>query len=419
MRRRDFLAVGAASMAVASWPSRIALAATSDGWLAASMPSSKIQPADAWAPVFERLPPSLRGLIDDPQYQIQLIWTRIVRDARGRPRLRRAEYGLTPQRWFSAASVSKLPMALLMAERLSAHGLNASAEIRLSAAPETGEWPADEPLSETFQRGCNRTFAVSENVPFNRWYEYLGADAVHARLARLGYPDTRLIARLGSSDREANRRSRGGALLAADGRIVERTEAMTAAERRFPFGSAMAGSGWQNDDGSVALGPRDFSYANFMPLADSLGMLQAFVLPETVPAKRRWRIAEPLRAQLLKALALRPRDSDDPRYDEAEHYDGYARWFLVGDGKQRYPEGLRVSGKSGMAYGYLSEVAHLQDRDAGAECLLAAAIHVNRDGIYNDDRYEYDSIGLPFLAALGRAVLDVERDARLNHVSGA
>ena len=86
-----------------------------------------------------------------------------------------------------------------------------------------------------------------------------------------------------------------------------------------------------------------------------------------------------------------------------------ARWFLVGDGKQRYPDGVQAPGKSGMAYGYLSEVAYLQDRDSGAECLLATAIHVNRDGIYNDDRYEYESIGLPFLAALGRAVLDVER----------
>ncbi len=314
------------------------------------------------------------------------------------------------RRWFSPASVAKLPMALLMAERLSAHGLDAHAEIRLSAPPETGEWPVDEPLGETFRRGCNRTFAISENVPYNRWYEYLGADAVNARLAALGYPDTRLIARLGSADRDANRRSRGGVLLAADGRMVEQRDAMTAAERRFPFGQAMVGRGWKNNDGSTTTGPRDFSYSNFMPLADSLGMLQAFVLPDTVPAKRRWRIDEPLRAQLLQAMALRPRDSDDPHYDEATHHDGYARWFLVGDGPQRYPEGVRVLGKSGMAYGYLSEVAYLQDRDSGAECMLAAAIHVNRDGIYNDDQYEYDDIGLPFLAALGRAVLDVERE---------
>jgi hypothetical protein len=56
-------------------------------------------------------------------------------------------------------------------------------------------------------------------------------------------------------------------------------------------------------------------------------------------------------------------------------------------------------------------VAYVQDARSGAEFLLGACIHVNADGIYNDDRYEYDEIGLPFLAALGRAVLAVERDA--------
>lgn len=393
MRRRDVLAVGAASLLMSAWPASFAAAAE----------------RDVWAPVFERLPPALRGLIDDPEYQIQLLWWRIGRQPNGRVRLRRHAYGLAPQRWFSPASVAKLPMALLMAERLSAQGLDADAQIRLQAAPETGEWPQDEALSETFRRGCNRTFSISENVPYNRWYDYLGADAVNRRLAQLGYRDTRLIARLGSPDREANRRSRGGALLAADGRVVESTAAMTAAERRFPFGSAKAGRGWQNADGSVTPGPRDFSYTNFMPLSDSLGMLQAFVLPDTVPAKQRWRIAEPLRDQLLQALALRPRESEDPRYDEAEYFDGYARWFLVGDGKQRYPDAVRVLGKTGMAYGYLSEVAYMQDRDSGAEFLLAASVHVNRDGVYNDDRYEYETIGLPFLAAFGRAVLEVER----------
>ena len=139
-------------------------------------------------------------------------------------------------------------------------------------------------------------------------------------------------------------------------------------------------------------------------------MLEAFVSPESVPAAQRWRIDGALRARLLRALALRPRDSDDPVYPEAEYHDGYARWFFVGDGIARYPEGLSVFGKSGMAYGSLSEVAWVVDREAGVECLLAASILANADGIYNDDRYEYDTVALPFLAAWSRAVLDFERE---------
>ena len=42
------------------------------------------------------------------------------------------------------------------------------------------------------------------------------------------------------------------------------------------------------------------------------------------------------------------------------------------------------------------------------EFLLTAVMQVNANGIYNDDTYEYDEVGFPFLANLGRAVLEYE-----------
>jgi hypothetical protein len=364
--------------------------------------------APVWLEIFDRMPPALAAVASDPVHAVQLRWLRSERDADGARRWSAHDWGMTPRQWFPAASVAKLPMALLMAEAVQAAGGDADCVLRLDAAPLSGAW-GDEPLEERFGRGLDRTFAVSENVPFNRWYDLLGGDAVHRRLAELGYPHARLIARLGSSDIDANRRSRGGVLLSSAGETLHRFEPGVAAARRFPFGTALLGEGWRNDDGSHVPGPHDFSHANFLPLADSLRMLQAFVRPDSVPAAQRWRIDGPLRARLLRTLTLRPRDSADPVYPEAQHPDGHARWFFVGDGKARYPEGLSVSGQSGMAYGSLSEVACVVDRDAGVECFLAASIRVNADGIYNDDRYEYDGIGLPFMAAWARAVLDFER----------
>lgn len=369
------------------------------------------QPEAYWQEVFARMPPALAGLVDDPRHAIQLRRVRVLRDDDSMQRFETRDYGLHPRRWFPAASVTKLPMALLMAEAVQAAGGAADSVLRLDAAPATGEW-GDEPLDDSFARGIDRTFAVSENRPYNRWYDMLGGARIHRRLAELGYPHVRLISRLGSSDIEANRRTGGGALLSADGRELRRFPAGVAPSRGFPFGRVSFGDGWQNDDGSVIHGPHDFTHANFLPLADSLRMLQAFVSPESVPATQRWKIDGALRARLLRAMALRPRESVSPRYPEAEHPDGYARWFFVGDGRARYPDGLTVFGKSGMAYGSLSEVAYVVDRDSGVECMLAASIQVNADGILNDDRYEYDTVGIPFMAAWARAVLDVERAAK-------
>lgn len=401
MRRREFLSFSALGLGCAAVPHG----------LRAAMPGRSPKPDALWSNVFARMPPALAALVDDPKHAVQLRWVRIVRDADGVRRFVTHDYGLSPRRWFPAASVTKLPMALLMAEAVQAAGGGADSVLRLDAAPASGEW-GDEPLSDTFARGIDRTFAVSENRPFNRWYELLGGDDIHRRLAELGYPHVRLIARLGSSDIEANRRSGGGALLSADGRELRRFPSGVAKPRQFPYGRVLVGDGWQNDDGSVAPGPHDFSHANFLPLADSLRMLQGFVSPETVPAAQRWKIDGALRARLLRAMALRPRESASPVYPEAEYPDGYARWFFVGDGAARYPDGLSVFGKSGMAYGSLSEVAYVVDRDSGVECMLAASILANADGIFNDDRYEYDTIAIPFMAAWARAVLDVEREGR-------
>ena len=363
---------------------------------------------DAWRAVFARMPASLSALVDDPAHAVQLRWIRCARDADGRRRFETFDHGLAPRRWFPAASVVKLPMALLMAEAVQAAGGDADTVLQLDAPPGTGEW-GDEPLAETFGRGLARTFAISENLPYNRWYELLGGDAIHARLAALGYPNVRLIARLGSSDPDANRRCGGGVLRTADGRVLRRCPPSLAQARRFPFGEARSGEGWRNDDGTLTPGPHDFSHANFLPLADSLRMLQAFLLPESVPASQRWRIDGALRDRLLRATGLRPRESVDPVYPERDYPDGYARWFFVGDGAARYPAELSVFGKSGMAYGSLSEVAWIVDRASGSECMLAASILANADGIYNDDRYEYETVAQPFLAALGRAVLAEER----------
>jgi hypothetical protein len=393
MHRREFLSLSALGLGCAAVP---------HGLFAA------VREPSPWPEVFVRMPPALAALVDNPQHAVQLRWVRIARDVDGARRFLTYDYGLSPRRWFPAASVAKLPMALLMAEVVQAAGGGVDSLLRLDAAPASGEW-GDEPLDDTFARGIDRTFAVSENRPFNRWYELLGGEYIHRRLAELGYPYVKLIARLGSSDIEANRRNGGGVLLSADGRELRRFSAANARPRKFPFGRVLVGDGWQNDDGTLLPGPHDFSHANFLPLADSLRMLQAFVSPESVTAAQRWKIDGALRARLLRALALRPRESTSPVYPEAEYYDGYARWFFVGDDTARYPAGVSVFGKSGMAYGSISEVAYVVDRDSGAEFMLAASILANADGIFNDDRYEYDTVAIPFMAAWARAVLEVER----------
>jgi hypothetical protein len=40
--------------------------------------------------------------------------------------------------------------------------------------------------------------------------------------------------------------------------------------------------------------------------------------------------------------------------------------------------------------------------------MLSAVLYVNSDGVLNDDRYDYDTVGFPFLRDLGRRVYEAE-----------
>lgn len=73
------------------------------------------------------------------------------------------------------------------------------------------------------------------------------------------------------------------------------------------------------------------------------------------------------------------------------------------------PPNVRIFNKVGWAYGFLTDVSYIVDFDTGVEFFLAATIHVNADGIYNDDNYEYETVGLPFFSNLGQVAYDFEK----------
>ena len=254
-----------------------------------------------------------------------------------------------------------------------------------------------------------RIFTVSENIPHNRLYDFIGPEAIQRRLVELGYPDARVVNRIGVPVGDGGV-TRSGHVLSATGAPLAAWPARQFETRAFPYGKALAGRGWMEDDGRVTPGPHDFSHGNFVPLADLHHMLLAMVLPEVVAPARRWAIAEPMREEMLKIMAMLPRECSDPVYGPDENYDGFARFFILGDSHSNKPANLHLVGKVGQAYGYLGDTEYVRDDASGAEFLLSAVICVNADGIFNDDKYEYDEVGIPFLAALGRAVLDDERE---------
>ena len=95
-------------------------------------------------------------------------------------------------------------------------------------------------------------------------------------------------------------------------------------------------------------------------------------------------------------------------YDKTEYYDSYVKFLMFGDVTQPMPEYIKIYNKVGYAYGTLTDCAYIHDIRNNVEFMVTATILVNKDGIFNDDAYEYDEIGIPFLAQLGRELYNLE-----------
>ncbi len=399
-------------MSVVDSPRRLMCTALAAGGTLAAMPAlAKLnfaQSTFSWNSIFENLSELQRGLLTDSTREIQILYSQINRDAAGRIKLEHHAFHHAPKRWFFPASTMKLPLALLACEEVARVGGNLDSVIMLREPPATGHWDANEPSIETLHRSLCRTFTVSDNIPYNRFYELLGADKIHTRLKALGYPNTRAITRLGSRDVNANLKTGSAQIIDTDGKPLAGFARRMAKKRSFPFGRALKGEGFLDDDVLIP-GVHDFSFGNFMPLSDLHQMLVAFIFPEAVHESQRWKIPADWRNDILKEMGRYPRESVDPVYSAPEYYDGYAKFFVLGDNKQDAQEGYRAYGKIGEAYGYLTDSSYMVDKSTGSECFLSAVIHCNPDGIYNDDKYDYEAVGLPFLAALGKSVLALNK----------
>ncbi len=89
-------------------------------------------------------------------------------------------------------------------------------------------------------------------------------------------------------------------------------------------------------------------------------------------------------------------------------YHNYEQFFIFGDGKTPMPNSIEIYNKTGYAYGTITECAYIKDLKHQIDFLVTATILVNRNEIFNDSVYEYNTAGIPFLAELGRVLYKKE-----------
>lgn len=363
--------------------------------------------------LLDEQPGKFRKIIEHPdQYGLQIIYTQIDRDSLQNPHFSSHYYHVDNNRYFYPASTVKFPIALMAMEKLreldidglDLHSTMLTDSSRSSQlAVHTDSTAAN--LLPSAGHYIKKIFLVSDNEASNRLYEFVGQKRINERLAEAGYAQSKITHRLSSFlSKEEDRYTNPIRFVDDSGKVIY-AQAEAYSDYSFPKGTDrhLKGKGYL-EQGQLVEQAKDFGESNEMPLADLHRMLQRVIFPESVPAQQRFNLSDADYQFLYKAMGQLPGESRHPDYPLPEYYDSYCKFLLFGDSHQPIPEYIRIYNKVGMAYGYLIDNAYIIDEQSGVEFMLSAVIYVNENGIFNDDQYEYESLGFPFLAHLGKII---------------
>ncbi|MCB1008943.1 MAG: serine hydrolase [Acidobacteria bacterium] len=348
----------------------------------------------------------------DRRIQVVLGW--IEPGDAGRPVLRQAGFRSGAEYSYPASSV-KLFAAIAALERLETlraeTGLDLTLDTPLVYHPlfEGETLEADDPThlaggKITLRHEIRKLFLVSDNESFNKLYELVGPDGLAASLARAGLGDVRIVHRLSEARTpEENLRSPRIELV-GDAFRYEIPERVAAAQPPpLPIPRLEVGTAYLAGDETIA-GPMDFSAKNRFPIADLQRGLCKLARPDVdCGPGGSFELTDAHRAFLLETMSELPAQSTDPVFDATEYPDAWGKHLLPGLERVVPRARFRIHNKTGGAYGFSTENSWVVDTATGRSFFLAATIYTNRDGVLNDDRYEYDTEAYPFLERLGEA----------------
>lgn len=358
--------------------------------------------------------PVFQQVMQHPEtYRVQIIYTQINRDRANRPSFTNYYFRVDSTEYFNPASTVKLPLALLSLEKL--NSLNNPQVTKFTAmqfdsaySSQTKEW-ADKTAQSGYPSVAHlirKALLISENDPYSRMYEFVGQQQINRSLHAKGYPDTRITHRFVRMNADENRHTNPVRFIATDGSLLY---AQPAAVNTDPFDfrrEAKLGKGYYVRD-SLVKQPFDFTMRNKLPLESLQRLLQSTLFPESVPEKQRFNLTTDDYTFLYQYLSQFPGETNYPNYDSQKFYDSYVKFFFR-DSLHHLPDGLRVFNKVGWAYGFLTDASYVADFNNKVEYMLTAVIYVNSDEILNDDKYDYDTIGYPFMYQLGQTIYQYE-----------
>jgi len=364
-------------------------------------------------------------IINNPsKYRVQIIYTQITHNKSLPPILKHYVYRYEAQEYFYPASIVKLPLSIFALERintLSAKGVNMYTRFINNCLNKCQiENNYDKYLK--YSVPCIANFiklalVVSDNTAYNQLYEFNGQEPINSRLAELGYSNARIVHRFSDCSTEMNKQTSGFTFYNSKEEVIcVLPSLVNDVKYSSPVTNRNIGKQYVDGNNKIVNDPKNFDNKNYLPLDNIHDILIRLCFPNLYPKEKRFNITNDERNFLMTQLLISPKQSDISEINNNMHYyDSYANYFFYGSEKSNsIKKEIKVYNIVGKSYGFLIDCAYIVNKAKGIEFFLTACIYVNSNEIVNDNVYEYNSIGLPFLKKLGWDIYKYELSLKPN-----
>lgn len=347
-------------------------------------------------------------------YRLQIIYTQINRDKNNKPVFKNYYYNYDPNLYYNPASTVKMPLAFLALEKLNKMNIKEVSKYDFIQFDSSYEKQTKQYRDSTSNNQLpsiahyiKKAFLISDNDAYNRLYQFTGQQTIHHSLLEKGYTDSRIPRQFMGFTVEQNRHTNAVRFIKEDGTLIYAQPPAYNTDS-FDFSRVIKlGKAYMNRNDSLVNEPFDFTVHNNIPLESLQQILKSVLFPGSVPEKQRFGLRANDYEFLYRYLSQYPSETSYPKYDDSVYYDSYVKFFFR-DSTHKMPDHIRVFNKVGWAYGFLTDVSYVADFKNRVEYMLAATLYVNQDEILNDNKYEYTSIGWPFLNQLGQRIYQYE-----------